>query len=58
MKETLVIEHRGQSIRAQIVDQTGGHFDELYDSRAEGVSRLKPAGLTVVPVSVPQNFLL
>jgi hypothetical protein len=31
MAETLVISHRGQSIRAEIVNQIGGHYDDLND---------------------------
>jgi hypothetical protein len=31
MTETLVISYRGQSIRAEIVDEVGGHYNDLYD---------------------------
>ena len=31
MRETLVIEYRGELISADIVDEVGGHFDELHD---------------------------
>ena len=31
MTETLVIEFMGEPISVEIVDQTGGHFDDLYD---------------------------
>src|SRR4029077_3409940 len=31
MTETLEISYRGQSIRAEIVNEIGGHYDDLYD---------------------------
>jgi hypothetical protein len=31
MRETLVIEYRGELISVDIVDEIGGHFDDLHD---------------------------